>query len=107
MENINFDELLGKLKEVIMRAGHDTTKQIICMHLALKDEKTPTTDKIIIYSTLAHIVMPSNILSLRNHPIFSHLDEVAAVLDCLQENKEKNHSRDVPTSRKKSLQSIL
>ena len=80
MENINFSELLTKLKDVVKRVSYATAKQIIQMYLVLTDEKTATTDKIIIYSTLAYLVLPIDILSARRHPIFGHLDEVAAVV---------------------------
>ena len=80
MENINFNDLFTKLKDVVKRVGYATAKHVIQMYLVLTDEKTATTDKIIIYSTLAYIVLPIDILSAHKHPIFGHLDEVAAVV---------------------------
>lgn len=88
MENINFTDLLTKLKDVVKRVGYATAKQIIQMYLVLTDEKTATTDKIIIYSTLAYLVLPIDILSSQKHPIFGHLDEVAAVVIAYEKIKK-------------------
>lgn len=80
MENINFNELLTKLKEVVKHVGYATAKQIIQMYLVMTDDKTALTDKIIIYSTLAYIVLPVDLVSAKRHPLLGHLDEVTAVV---------------------------
>ncbi len=77
--NINFSNLLDKLCVYAKKAGYETAKYLLTMYYVLKNPNTPKSDKIIIYSALAYLVLPIDILSAKRMRLLGWVDEAAAI----------------------------
>lgn len=77
--NINFSDLLGRLKEYATKAGYTSAKYLLTMFYVLKAPDTPKKDKIIIYSALAYLVLPIDLLSAKRMRLLGWVDEAAAI----------------------------
>ncbi len=77
--NTNFTDLLGRLKEYAKKAGYASAKYLLTMYYVLKAPNTSRKDKIIIYSALAYLVLPIDLLSARRMRLLGWADEAAAI----------------------------
>ncbi len=58
------------------------------MYYVLKSEETPWGDKLIVYSALAYLILPINLISMRRHPIIGWLDEAASIAVAFQKIRQ-------------------
>lgn len=87
--NFNPSLIWDKIKENAKRLGRGTTRLVLLMYYVLKSESTPRADKILVYSALAYLVLPINLISIKRHPLLGGLDEIASI--ALAYNKIKNN----------------
>ena len=79
MKTTNLSSLWEKIKTDAIRFGRGTTRQVLLMYYVLKSEETPRGDKLIVYSALAYLILPINLISNRRHPIIGWIDEAASI----------------------------
>lgn len=77
--NDKLSNLLERLKGYAQKAGYATAKYLLTMFYVLKAPNTPRKDKIIIYSALAYLVLPIDLLSARRMRLLGWADEAAAI----------------------------
>lgn len=72
--------LLGKgLAAFSKRVGRSMARTPLLLYYVLKDEKTTTKDKAIIYTALAYLVLPIDLLSTRRFSILGWADEILSI----------------------------
>lgn len=76
---IDYEKLWDKIKEYSKKVGRVATRPILLLYYVMKSPQTPNTDKLIIFSSLAYIILPFDILSAKRLPIIGWLDEVVAL----------------------------
>ena len=57
--------------------------------LCLESDETPRSAKLIVYGSLAYLILPVNLISQKRHPILGWADEVAAI--AIAYRKVKQH----------------
>ena len=71
--------LFEKIGDFARKAGRVTTRPLLLLYFVLRSKDTPASDKLIIVSTLAYVVLPIDLLSAKRLPIIGWIDEVASV----------------------------
>lgn len=61
------------------RVGRSMARTPLLLYYVLKDDKTTTKDKAIIYAALAYLVLPVDLISARSHPILGWADEILSI----------------------------
>ena len=84
----NLSSLWEKIKSNAIRFGRGTTRQVLLMYYVLKSEETPRGDKLIVYSALAYLILPINLISMRRHPIIGWFDEAASIAMAFQKIRQ-------------------
>lgn len=81
---INYEKLWEKIKEYSKKAGRGATRPMLVLYYVMKSPQTPKADKLIIFSALAYLILPIDILSAKRLPIIGWLDEVVALSVAVQ-----------------------
>ena len=76
---INKSYLWEKIHEYARKAGRASTRPLLMMYYVLKSKNTPRKDKMAVFSSIAYLVLPIDVLSAKRLPIIGLLDEVASV----------------------------
>lgn len=76
---INYSALWGRLRDYATKAGRVSVRPMLLLYYVMKSKETPKKDKMLIFSTLAYIILPIDILDARRIPIFGWLDEIASL----------------------------
>lgn len=84
----NLSNLWEKIKANAIRFGRGTTRQILLMYYVLKSKETPRTDKVLVYSALAYLILPVNLISIKRHPIIGWFDEATSIAIAFQKIKQ-------------------
>lgn len=84
----NLSSLWEKIKTNAIRFGRGTTRQVLLMYYVLKSEETPWGDKLIVYSALAYLILPINLISMKRHPIIGWFDEAASIVVAFQKIRQ-------------------
>jgi uncharacterized membrane protein YkvA (DUF1232 family) len=89
METNKFDYsmLMDKITEYAKKAGRTSVKPMLLMYYVLKSPDTPTSEKIMIYSAIAYVVLPIDLISARRLPIIGWIDEVVSLTVAYQKIK--------------------
>lgn len=82
--NFNLALLWQKTKDGAKRLGRGTTRQVLLMYYVLKSKDTPRGDKLIVYSALAYLILPVNLISMKRHPVVGWMDEAASIAAAFQ-----------------------
>ena len=61
------------------RAGRSVARTPLLLYYVLKDDKTTTKDKAIIYAALAYLLLPIDLISARKHPLLGWTDEILSI----------------------------
>lgn len=76
---INYAALLDRIGNYARKAGRLTTRPVLLLYYVMLNKKTPWNDKMLIFSTLAYIVLPIDILDAKRLPIIGWFDEIASL----------------------------
>ena len=80
----NPSPLFEKIGDFARKAGRVTTRPLLLLYFVLKSKDTPASDKLIIVSTLAYVVLPVDLISAKRFPIIGWIDEVASVAAAIE-----------------------
>lgn len=84
----NLSNLWEKIKTNAKRFGRGTTRQMLLMYYVLKSKETPRTDKVLVYSALAYLILPVNLISIKRHPIIGWFDEATSIAIAFQKIRQ-------------------
>ena len=76
---INKSYLWEKIHEYAKKAGRASTRPLLLMYYVLKSKDTPSKDKMAVFSSIAYLVLPIDLLSAKRLPIIGLLDEVTSL----------------------------
>ncbi len=84
-----FYELYGKIQPYALKAGRVAAKPLLQFYYVMKDEKTSTLDRVLIYAAVIYTVSPASVLPSAVYKLLGVLDEGAAVLYVYKKIKGK------------------
>lgn len=76
---INYDVLRMRLKRFALFAGRMAARPALLLYYVLTSRETPFKDKMVIFTTLAYVVLPIDLLSTKRLPIIGWADEIASL----------------------------
>lgn len=76
---INYSVLKGKIRAFASLAGRAATRPALLLYYVLRSRETPFKDKVTIFTTLAYVILPVDLLSAKRIPIIGWMDEVASL----------------------------
>ncbi len=82
-------ELYGKLQPYALKAGRVTTRPLLLFYYVMKDEKTSTLDRLLIYAAIIYTISPTSMLPSAVYKLLGVLDEGAAILYVFNKIKDK------------------
>ncbi len=82
-------ELYGKLQLYALKAGRVTTRPLLQFYYVMKDEKTSTLDRLLIYAAIIYTISPTSMLPSAVYKLLGVLDEGAAILYVFNKIKDK------------------
>ncbi len=71
--------LWNSLAAFCKRVGRSMARTPLLLYYVLKDDKTTSKDKAIIYAALSYLILPIDLISTRNHPILGWADEILSI----------------------------
>lgn len=78
-QQIDYSALMDRIGEYARKAGRVATRPVLLLYYVMRSKETPWKDKALIFSSLAYIVLPIDILDAKRLPIIGWLDEVASL----------------------------
>lgn len=76
---VNFAPLLERLAYYGKKAGRATARPMLLLYYVLRSPDTPQRDKMLVYSTLAYVVLPIDLISAKKLPLVGWLDEIVSL----------------------------
>lgn len=77
--NLNYNALWESVCSWSRKAGRAATRPALLMWYVLRSDKTPRADKLAIFTSLAYLVLPIDLLDAKRLPIIGWLDEVMSL----------------------------
>lgn len=84
---INYSLLWDKIREYATKVGRETARPMLQLFFVLKSKETPKSDKILIYSAIAYLVLPIDLISAKRLPVIGWIDEVVSLTVAYQKMK--------------------
>ena len=91
---INYAALWDRISNYARRAGRISTRPILLLYYVMMSDGTPKNDKLLIFSTLAYIILPIDILNAKRLPIIGWIDEMAS-LSVIYQKVRKNITPEI------------
>ncbi len=85
---INYAAFWERISDFARKAGRATTRPVLLLYYVMRSKDTTKKDKMLIFSTLAYIILPIDILDARRIPIFGWFDEIASLSVTYQKMKK-------------------
>ena len=76
---MKFENLMSWIGEYAKKVGRVAARPVILAYYVMMDEHTPTSDKIVLGTAIAYVVLPIDLLSAKRLPIIGWLDEVVSL----------------------------
>lgn len=76
---INLAPLLERLAGYCKKAGRMGAKPVLLLFYVLRSPDTPKKEKMLIYSTLAYVILPIDFISAKKLPLVGWLDEIVSI----------------------------
>lgn len=74
------NRLFDKLKPYALKAGRMATKPLLQFYYVMKDEKTTTLDRVLIYAAIIYTISPISLIPSAVYKLLGVLDEGVAIL---------------------------
>ena len=87
--NIDFSVLKEGIRNFAKKAGRVATRPALLLYYVMKSDETPKSDKLMILSTLAYLVLPIDIISAKRLPVIGWLDEVVSLSVAIQKMSQR------------------
>lgn len=82
--NIDFSVLKKGIRNFAKRVGRTAARPVLLLYYVMKSNQTPVSDKLMILSTLAYLVLPIDIINSKRIPVIGWLDEVVSLSVAIQ-----------------------
>lgn len=76
---INYDILWNEIGIWAKKAGRASARPIILLYYVMTSKDTPRSEKIMLASAIAYVVLPIDLISAKRIPIIGWLDEVVSL----------------------------
>lgn len=76
---INYDMLWEKIREYATKAGRKSTRPLLLLYYVMKSKETPKSDKLMLASAIAYVVLPIDLISAKRLPIIGWIDEIISL----------------------------
>ena len=84
---INYTLLWDKICKYATKVGRGTARPMIQLFFVLNSNDTPKSKKILIYSAIAYLVLPIDLISAKRLPVIGWIDEVVSLTIAYQKMK--------------------
>lgn len=84
---INYSLLWDMVCGYAKKIGRAGARPMLQLFFVLKSDETPRSEKILIYSTLAYLVFPIDLISAKRLPVIGWIDEVVSLTVAYQKVK--------------------
>lgn len=74
------NKLFDKLKPYALKVGRMATKPLLQFYYVMKDEKTTTLDRVLIYAAIIYTISPISLIPSAVYKLLGVLDEGVAIL---------------------------
>ncbi len=81
---IEIPTMWDKIKTYAMKVGRVAARPVLLLYYVMKSDETPKKDKLVIYGSLAYLVLPIDLLDAKRLPIIGWLDEVVSLAVAVQ-----------------------
>jgi len=86
---INYEMLWESIVNYGKRVGRASTRPVLLLYYVMVSKDTPWKDKAAIFTALAYVVLPIDILSAKRLPIIGWIDEITSLV--IAYDKMKTH----------------
>lgn len=76
---INYDMLWEKIGDYARKVGRVSARPLLLLYYVMKSEDTPLSDKWMLASAIAYVVLPIDLISAKRVPIIGWIDEVISL----------------------------
>lgn len=76
---INNSHMWERIKEYAKKVGRTGTRPVILLYYVMRSNETPRSEKLMIFSALAYVLLPIDLISAKRLPIIGWLDEVVSL----------------------------
>lgn len=76
---INNNVLWNGIGNYAKKVGRASTRQVLLLYYVMRSSDTPKSEKLMLLSAIAYVVLPIDLLSAKRIPIIGWLDEVASL----------------------------
>lgn len=76
---INCAALWDRIGNYARKAGRVSARLVLLLYYVMMSKDTPRNDKLLIFSTLAYVILPIDILNAKRLPIIGWIDEIASL----------------------------
>ena len=77
--SLNYPIFWEKISDYAKKAGRAAARPVLLLYFVLKSPATPSSDKALILSALAYLILPIDLISAKRLPIIGRIDEIAAI----------------------------
>lgn len=82
--SLDFSAIKEGIRNFAKKAGRVATRPVLLLYYVMKSDKTPRSDKLLILSTLAYLVVPIDIINGKRLPVIGWLDEALSLSVAIQ-----------------------
>lgn len=75
----NYSLIGEKVCEYAKRVGRASVHPVLLMYYVMKSPDTPMSDKILIYSAIAYVILPIDLISAKRLPVIGWIDEIVSL----------------------------
>lgn len=76
---IDYDMLWQEIGRYAKKVGRASTRPVLLLYYVMKSPSTPKSEKIMLASAIAYVVLPVDLISAKRLPIIGWLDEVVSL----------------------------
>lgn len=76
---INYDVLWNKIGNYAKKVGRASARPVLLLYYVMRSPDTPKSEKLMLLSAIAYVVLPIDLLSAKRLPIIGWLDEVISL----------------------------
>lgn len=82
--NIDYASLWDGMRSYAIKVGRVAARPVLLLYYVMRNEETPTKDKLTIFGALAYIILPIDIINAKRLPIIGWVDEVVSLAVAVQ-----------------------
>lgn len=81
---INYDVLWSGIANYTKKVGRASARPVLLLYYVMRSSNTPKSEKLMLLSAIAYVVLPLDLLSAKRIPIIGWLDEVVSLTVAFQ-----------------------